>query len=275
MNNNLQHKIDRAIRLLRSIPNNEPIELSYSAGKDSDVILQLAKEAGINFRAIYRCTTIDPPGTIAHVKEMGVEIRKPKITFADLMVKKGIPSRYFRFCCQVLKEYKILDRAILGIRADESNARKKRYQEPELCRVYNAKEKTRQYLPILDWTKDDVKAFIEDRKIKCAPVYYDEQGVFHVERRLGCMCCVMASRKQRIAEFKKHPNMVKMYCNRGGQWLENHPDSPSKQKFGDIYTLFVRTLFYDTNEEFEQARNGLFGNVNCKEFLEDYFNIKL
>ena len=67
----LQKKIDFAIRLLKAYddPQN-PVEIAYSGGKDSDVILQLAKEAGINFRAIYKNTTIDPPGTIKHVKDM-------------------------------------------------------------------------------------------------------------------------------------------------------------------------------------------------------------
>lgn len=78
MNEGLQKKIDRAIRLLKSIENAtdkngkmQPIEIAYSGGKDSDVILQLAKESGINFKAIYKCTTIDPPGTIKHVLDRG------------------------------------------------------------------------------------------------------------------------------------------------------------------------------------------------------------
>ena len=73
-----QKKIDFAIKLLRSIPQDGEIELAYSGGKDSDVILELAKMSGIPFRAIYKNTTIDPPGTIAHCKSKGVEIRQPK-----------------------------------------------------------------------------------------------------------------------------------------------------------------------------------------------------
>ena len=63
---NLQKKIDRAIRLLQGVQNgyDGEIEVAYSGGKDSDVILQLAKEAGIRYRAIYRNTTIDPPGRL-------------------------------------------------------------------------------------------------------------------------------------------------------------------------------------------------------------------
>ena len=62
----LQRKIDGSIKLLRTIQKaheGEQIEIAYSGGKDSDVILQLAKEAGINYRAIYKNTTIDPPGS--------------------------------------------------------------------------------------------------------------------------------------------------------------------------------------------------------------------
>ena len=42
-----EKKVARAIRLLQSIPKDGPVEVSYSGGKDSDVILELAKMAGI------------------------------------------------------------------------------------------------------------------------------------------------------------------------------------------------------------------------------------
>ena len=62
MTEGLQKKVDFAIKLLQSIPQDGDIELSYSGGKDSDVILELTKMAGIPYRAIYKSTTIDPPG---------------------------------------------------------------------------------------------------------------------------------------------------------------------------------------------------------------------
>lgn len=58
----LADKERRAIKILRMYKGDAPIEVSYSGGKDSDVILALTKEAGIPFRAIYKNTTIDPPG---------------------------------------------------------------------------------------------------------------------------------------------------------------------------------------------------------------------
>lgn len=175
---NLQRKIDRAIRLLQSVQKryDGEIEIAYSGGKDSDVILQLAKEAGIRYRAIYKNTTIDPPGTWGHVREMGVEILRAKASFFHLVAQKGFPSRFSRFCCEKLKEYKVLDKSVIGVRKAESRKRNERYNEPTQCRYYGAKtEKNHVELiyPILEWTDEDVHDFIIDRKLKLAPIYYN------------------------------------------------------------------------------------------------------
>lgn len=52
MTEELQKKVDRAIKLLQSTCKDQQVVLCYSGGKDSDVILELAKLAGINYRAI-------------------------------------------------------------------------------------------------------------------------------------------------------------------------------------------------------------------------------
>lgn len=162
----LQKKIDQAIRLLKAYDNaNNPVEIAYSGGKDSDVILQLAKEAGIHYRAIYKNTTIDPPGTIKHVQEMGVEILQPKKTFFHLIEENGLPSRFSRFCCRYLKEYKVLDKCVMGVRREESRARTERYKEPTACRFYGSKkEHVEAIYPILDWTLQDVTEYLLDAK---------------------------------------------------------------------------------------------------------------
>ena len=61
---------------------------------------------------------------------------------------------------------------VQGIRASESNARAERYKEPEQCRVYDKKHKSRVYMPILYWTDEDIKEFVTERGIKCHPLYY-------------------------------------------------------------------------------------------------------
>ena len=189
MTERLQKKVDRAIRLLQSIPTEDgPIEVCYSGGKDSDVILELAKMAKINYRAIYKDTTIDQIGTHKHCREMGVEMVRPKKTFLQLVEERGMPSRFSRWCCGELKEYPILPRAIVGIRREESRKRMEIYKEPEMCRVYKnikGKPKVRQYFPLLDWTLEDVTEFISERNIKCAPVYYDRGGAVSSRKKTG------------------------------------------------------------------------------------------
>ena len=274
----LQKKIDSAIRLLKAYDNpDNPVEIAYSGGKDSDVILQLAKEAGINFRAIYKNTTIDPPGTIKHAENMGVEIIRPKKTFFQLIEENGLPTRFSRFCCRFLKEYKILDKAVMGVRREESRKRAERYKEPSECRFYGSKkEHVEAVYPILEWTNEDVAEFIADRKIQCAPVYYDEQGQFHVERRLGCLCCPLASKKKRLEQFRAHPGMVKQYVRRCRKYRDTHPQSKAVSVyFQDEYEQVFRDIFCETNLDLDKYRIGLFGRPDFKAILEEQFGIQL
>lgn len=277
MTQDLEKKVNRAIRLLKSIRGGQ-IELAYSGGKDSDVILELAKMAGIEFRAIYKNTTIDPPGTIKHVKEKGVEIVRPKKNFAKLIQEAGYPNRFMRFCCNYLKEYRIdgIDKSIQGIRRCESIQRAKRYKEPTYCRTYG-KEKVEVFMPILEWTDDDVKQFVDHYKVQCHPLYYDEKGNFHPERRLGCMCCPLASPKKRIEQFKKYPNMIRFYLKNGQRYLDSHPDSARAKQRKNAYEYFVVDTFRDKIKDIEQKiKPNMFGDgIDCKKFIEDYFKIKL
>ena len=278
MNENLQKKVDFAIKLLQSIPQDSgSIEISYSGGKDSDVILELAKMAGIPYRAIYKNTTIDPPGTIKHCKEKGVEIFAPRIKFFDLVKKKGCPTRRARFCCEYLKEYKVLDRTVQGIRRSESVKRAKRYHEPEVCRTYPKGLKARIYLPILEWTDEDVAQFIAERGIKCHPLYYDEQGNFHVERRLGCIGCPLRS-DNGLSDMVKYPKFLKKLISSAQIFIDTHPNSSSVQKFGNAYNLVFHNLFCNSYEQYTIIiGGGIFPEaaIDTKKFMEDYFNIDL
>lgn len=71
-----KRKEKQAIALLKSVCKNDLCELAYSGGKDSDVLLFLCKKAKIKFKPCYKCTTIDPKGTIKHAKENGAIIKK-------------------------------------------------------------------------------------------------------------------------------------------------------------------------------------------------------
>lgn len=282
MDEQLQKKVTTAIKLLRTFAGDDIVEISYSGGKDSDVILQLARDSGIKYRAIYKCTTIDPRGTIAHVKSKGVEVMRPKETFFQLIARKGYPSHRARFCCDTLKEYKVLDKAVQGVRRAESVKRSKRYKatDPIICLVYGSKKNhVNVCLPILNWSDEDVKNFIAARGIKCHSLYYDENGNFDVSRRLGCIGCPLASVKNRVDKFKKYPRYIKLWIKAGQKFLDTHPNAKTAQYFdGDACKWFYMNLFYSREFEtfFQKDRTDLWGNrPNYKELLEKYFKIKL
>lgn len=281
MRQELEKKVERSLRLLRSIthPCDGAIEVAYSGGKDSDVILQLAKESGIRFRAIYKNTTVDPPGTIKHAMEMGAEVLRPKRTFFQLIEDFGYPNMWRRFCCGYLKEYKVLDKVVMGVRKSESRARNDRYNEPSECRYYGAKKPENHveaFYPILDWTDEDVEEFLKDRGIKCAPYYYDDEGNFHVERRLGCMCCPLMYYKKRISAFKEHPGMVKAYLRADQKYRDNpkHRNAKALSRYKDVYERFYRDLFCGGNAKWEEFQKE-HPNADYKAMLEEEFSIKL
>lgn len=276
----LQKKIDSSIRLLQSVQKryDGEIEIAYSGGKDSDIILQLAKEAGIRYRAIYKNTTIDPPGTLGHVREMHVEILRAKNSFFHLVAQKGFPSRFTRFCCEKLKEYKVLNKSVIGVRKAESRKRSEIYNEPTRCRYYGAKKEVNHVehiYPILNWTDEDVRNFIIDRKLKLAPIYYNQRGQIDISKRLGCMCCPLASKRKRILEFQKYPKMAKAYLRAGKQFMDTHPDGGVCKRYNNVYEWFARNLFYSSEAEWNEANAGLFNKPDFKKILEDKFGIDL
>ena len=275
--NTMKDKIKSAIRILRlaelqAKEFDEPVEIAYSGGKDSDVILQLAKESGINYRAIYKNTTIDPKGTLAHVRANGVEIRQPKESFFTLIKKHGFPSFRFRFCCHYLKEYKILNTAVWGVRADESPARAKRYTTFQFCMPYNSKDKVNVFAPIFDWTLEDVRDFITDRNITLAPCYYDNDGNIDFTRRLGCLGCQLQYNRG-IDDFKANHNFLKAYLRAGQYWCNTHP----RDLFSNVYELFLYRVFFKKTEDYRMLFRGntIFPTAAAKEYLEQYFQCDL
>lgn len=282
MNKELEKKVEQAVKLLQVCYKaaGEPLEIAYSGGKDSDVILELAKMAGIEYRAIYKNTTIDPPGTIKHAKENGVEIRRPKESFFSLMMKHGFPNRYVRFCCGILKEYKILDNCVMGIRKCESVRRSKRYSEPTECRIFggNKKNHVNAIYPILDWSDEDELEFIKERGIKLHPLYYSEDGSIDITKRLGCMCCPLMYYKKRLEAFKQYPGMVKAYLRCGEEFLKSHPESKLAKQNSDVYEYFVANAFFKNYKDFVKATSGdgIFSDgPDYKRLIEYYFDITL
>lgn len=280
----LQSKIKRAVLLLQSVAKgyDGDIEIAYSGGKDSDVILHLAQMAGIRYRVIYHNTTIDPPGTIQHALANGAEVIRPEHSFFQLIELMGLPNRFQRHCCRYLKEFKTLDKVEMGIRKAESIRRNKSYAEPTECRYYGAKieqNHVEAIYPILEWTDKDVVDFIEQEHINIHPLYRYKSGVIDPRRRLGCMCCPLVYYKKRLRAFKERPGMVRAYCRAAEKYRLSHPEVDTVRKYADVYQWFFREVFFNKQKKwelwFEANKTSAFGITDYRRYLMDYFKIDL
>lgn len=48
----------------------KPLIITYSGGKDSDVLADLAVKSGADVEFQYNCTTVDAPETMRHIKKV-------------------------------------------------------------------------------------------------------------------------------------------------------------------------------------------------------------
>lgn len=133
----------------------QPLVITTSGGKDSDVCLKLAENAGIPYEVQHNHTTADAPETVRHVRETFRRLEEKgvlctvnwptykgePVTMWSLIPQKLMPpTRLVRYCCSVLKERGGSGRFIsTGIRWDESSSRKNGLN----MKLYLAKKKTK------------------------------------------------------------------------------------------------------------------------------------
>lgn len=209
--------IKRAEKLALKMQPDHGFWLSFSGGKDSVVILALAKMAGVKFTAYYSVTTIDPPELVRFIIEEYPEVKRilpKKNFFALIRDKKMLPFRTRRFCCEILKEHHGVGYCnIVGVRAAESIRRKKQAAEIKIFHGTKVEKKTLSQSektqfqcvggkdkvlisPILDWTDSDVWGFIKKFHVKYCELY--DQGF----KRLGCLFCPAANKRERERESR-------------------------------------------------------------------------
>lgn len=201
----LEEKIETAIQTLRMY---EPMALelspdgywlAFSGGKDSCVMLELAKMAGVKYHAAYSVTTIDPPELVRFIKRHHPEVewvRQEKSMFSRLVDKSnGPPTRNMRWCCKEYKEQGGVGWGkLIGVRVAESKRRAK------LWRTYVPHRENGWFVcPICYWTDDDVWNFIRLRNLPYCELY--DQGF----TRLGCIGCQLGGADNMQREFLRWP----------------------------------------------------------------------
>jgi len=182
--------------------------LMYSIGKDSSVLLHLAKKAFYPAPIPFQLLHID---TTWKFKEM-ISFRDKVVADNSLSLivntnKEGVDSGVNPFTTGISEYTRIMktvalrealdkhqiDAAIGGSRRDEEKSRAKerifslrdeghrwnpRNQRPEMWRTYNtrlAPGQTMRVFPISDWTEIDVWRYIEQEKIEVNPLYFAKE----------------------------------------------------------------------------------------------------
>jgi phosphoadenosine phosphosulfate reductase len=192
----LPEKIEKAIGNFREYEaealRRDPVNGYYlcdSYGKDSGVILHLAKRAGVRFRAHHNLTTLDPPELIYFGRKHHPDtvVHKPAKPMLHRMVNdegRGPPTRLSRWCCEIYKESAADGKvAIFGVRAAESARRKANWK---LWQPMNRGREGWILNPILYWTDDDVWQYTRENAIPYCRLYNEGKT------RLGCLGCPMA-----------------------------------------------------------------------------------
>ena len=228
----------------------QPLIITDSGGKDSQVVKELALRSGIPFEIQHNHTTADAPETVRFVRqearrfeELGIQytINMPtykgkRTSMWSLIPQKLMPpTRLVRYCCAVLKEGGGAGRFIAtGVRWEESVARKhnrgiyEKLGTTQAKRIIlnndnddrrmlfeNCRLKAKRVVnPIIDWTEDDIWEFLDDVNTAINPLYCRGQ------KRVGCIGCPMAGRRGMEREFAIWPKYRGLYIAAFDRMLE-------------------------------------------------------
>lgn len=185
-----------------------------------------------------------------HKQYPDVVFEKVSTNIYQVAVKKNIlPTRRVRWCCAEFKEQAGAGKVtLIGIRKAESVRRSKRnemevsghstnkfsgdfeqftawqkekirkkyknlnqdqfsYDKEQTVRCINGKDSIL-VSPIIEWTEQDVWEFLN--KVVCVPHcdLYDKGW-----HRIGCICCPMSSRKQKLKELSQYPHVKRKWLD--------------------------------------------------------------
>ncbi len=182
--------------------------LLYSIGKDSSVLLHLARKAFhpglIPFPLLHIDTTYEYPEMIEFRDSFTKQIGATMLVYTnDAAIAEGTNpySLGTAKCCGLLRTKAVVDglkhygfdAALGGARRDEEKSRAKervfsfrdsnghwdpKNQRPELWNIYNGrvdKGESIRVFPLSNWTEFDIWAYIELEKISLVPLYFAKE----------------------------------------------------------------------------------------------------
>ena len=254
-------KVHDSIERLKAFePKDKPYRLAFSGGKDSVVILALAKMAGVRFEAVYNVTSVDPPELVRFIRDKYPEVRREiphdkdgkAVSMWSIIRKNSFPpTRIARYCCDRLKESQGQGYAtITGVRWAESVNRKnnqglvtmfgKKVKDEEVGGA-NYKRTERGGI-ILNDDNDEARRAVEvcyrTHKTLVNPIidWTDDEvwefiHKYHIPycelydqgcKRLGCIGCPMGGENGMMEDFERYPKYKELYIRAFDDMIKNY-----------------------------------------------------
>lgn len=174
--------------------------VSVSGGKDSAAVALALREAEVPFRMVFADTGWEAPETYAHLDYLREKIGPIDVVGVDggmagtIRKNARFASRMQRWCTKELKlvPLRLYHNAIeqdtvsvLGIRADESTARRDALAFED-CDRWGGYV----WRPIVDWTIEDVISIHLRHGVAMNPLYHRGHN------RVGCYPCIYAAKEE-------------------------------------------------------------------------------
>jgi len=264
--------------------------VAFSGGKDSQVVYDLCKRSGVDFKAYFN-HSFESCTTLRFIRENYPDViwrRDHEFGFIqNIRVNHGgfLPTVQAAYCCKDYKHNpKYVDEcSIVGVRKAESARRRSRtaievknksvlkknkaliddYFE-EHCQSTGAASVI-QLKPIIDWNDDDVWNYIHAHGLPINPEYLNGS------KRVGCIVCPKANFTSNAVNLIKFPKLIDTFIlarEKGGINIDWMITSDNKDYSDDKVQYICRWLNHSFMP-FTKKQEALYGKVK-----EAYDNMK-
>ncbi len=202
------------------------VALGFSGGKDSQVVYDLCKRAGIPFKAYYN-VAFESATTKRFIRDNYPDViwrREYKFGFIENIWKNHnglLPTAEIAYCCEDYKHNpRYVDKcSIIGVRKQESAKRANRTSLSFKNKTIKKKilNKASEYFvencqsvgatsviqlsPIIDWSESDVWDYIHKYNLPVNPEYEHS-------KRVGCIVCPKATFSRNYRALIRFPKLI-------------------------------------------------------------------
>ncbi len=198
-----------------------PVTVSFSGGKDSLVIMWIARKAVKKLTAFFVDTGLEFPETVAYVEQftrdsgIGLKVERAGRTFDENFPSFGPPAKDFRWCCKVCKLGPITSFLSAGETITiDGKRRYESFQRGGISAVEHnpfVPGQTSVY-PIRDWRALEVWLYIRMERLPYNPLY--DQGF----ERIGCWLCPSALQAEYVRMRELHPDKYREWQEKLHAW---------------------------------------------------------